>query len=82
MLLATLSKYTSELHPDHADINEALAAVKQINMYINDRKKKEDNKRKVKQVLSSIVSKNKATKMIMVLLLSLSLSHTSRSFSF
>ncbi len=43
MLLRELLKHTSEGHIDYANLSQALAKIRELNEYINERKRQRDN---------------------------------------
>jgi len=59
LLLASLVKSTSSSNPDYLDLMSTLQETKQLNAFLDETKRKEDNKRKVKQILSLLDTRGK-----------------------
>ena len=54
LLLQQLVKLTPEEHVDRANLEAALAKFTEMNVYINKRKKEEDNRKRMEEVKRSI----------------------------
>jgi two-component SAPR family response regulator len=58
MLFASIFKYTPPSHPDYQNLERCLEKVKDINDEINEKKRIEDNKRKLFEVQTSIYAEH------------------------
>ncbi len=50
MLLATILKYTDKGHSDYSNLSTALTEVKKVNDWINEKKREQDNLRKIMEI--------------------------------
>jgi len=52
LLLSELVKNTSENHSDFASLSEALKYIREVNLYINQRQKKDDERLQVMELIA------------------------------
>jgi len=54
MLLKEIVKYTPQSHSDYQNLGTAVEKIKEVNDFINDKKKNDDNLRKLSEISNTI----------------------------
>jgi hypothetical protein len=54
MLLSTLTKHTPSTHADYRELVNTLEKIKELLNFLDELKRREDNKRKIQQMLSNL----------------------------